>query len=203
MNRTILFRRQYWNSFHIVLLFILAVLCFWPLSFGIFSAKNDNITQFLPVRFHVSEALRNGNLPLWNPYMYLGYPIHGDMQGGAWNPVVWLLSLFGRYNVYSIHAEIIIYIFLAGCGMYRLLGEKINHAAIRLSGAAAYMMCGYIVDVSGSNLPFLAAAAYIPFVFAYYHQLFTFPSPSNSIKAAFATALLFVSAYPSFFILTG
>ena len=184
------------------LLLVLALLCYWPLTFGIFSAKNDNITQFLPVRFHVSEALRSGNLPLWSPYMYLGYPIHGDMQGGAWNPVVWLLSLFGRYNIMSLHCEILAYVFIGGLGMYKLGGIRNIDPGIRLCSAAAYMMCGYISDVGGSNLPFLAAAAYLPWVLAYYYHLLTQPLFSTAVKAAVALALLFVSAYPSFFIVT-
>jgi hypothetical protein len=191
-----------WKNAHLLLLALLALLCFWPLSLGIFSAKNDNLVQFLPVRFHISEALRNGHLPLWSPYLYLGYPIHGDMQGGAWSPVVWLLSLFGRYNVSSIHAEILIYTFLSGAGMYRLLSSLGLKPSTRLAGAAAFMMCGYITDVAGSNLPFLAAPAYIPFVLAFYYELLIKPSAGSAFKTGIALSLLFVSAYPSFFICT-
>jgi hypothetical protein len=186
---------------HILFLFCFAVLCYWPLTFFLFGAKNDNITQFLPVRFHVSEALRHGHLPLWSPYMYLGYPIHGDMQGGAWNPVVWLLSLFGRYTIVSIHFEIFMYIFLSGLGMYRLLSCRPLSPITKLAGSLAYMSCGYITDVAGSNLPFLAAAAYLPFLFAYYYELLTAPGWRPSLKSAVALSLTFVSAYPSFFIM--
>lgn len=196
------YKSNFWNFQHLLWLLLLTLVCYWPLTFGIFSAKNDNITQFLPVRFHVSEALRNFHLPLWTPYMYLGYPIHGDMQGGAWNPVVWFLSLIGRYNVTSLHWEILISIFIAGMGMYRLLGIRNISPIIKLAGAGAYMMCGYITDVAGSNLPFLWGAAYIPFVFAYYYHLLATPGINYALKTAISLSLLLVSAYPSFFILT-
>jgi hypothetical protein len=202
MKRSIFYQRTNWNLSHLGLLLLLTLVCYWPLAFGVFSAKNDNIVQFLPVRFQVSEALRNGHLPLWSPYMYLGYPVYGDMQGGAWNPVVWLLSLFGRYNVTSIHAEILFYIFVGGAGMYRLLGVGDISPRLRLAGAAAYLMCGYITDVGGSNLPFLAVVAYIPFVLTYYYRLLTTLSMPYAWKTAIALALLFVSGYPSFFITT-
>jgi hypothetical protein len=199
MNRIHHHNRQ-WNSNHIAGLLLLTLACYWPLALGVFSAKNDNVTQFLPVRFHVSEALRNGHLPLWSPYMYLGYPIHGDMQGGAWNPVVWLLSLFGRYNLTSIHAEILVYIFLGGLGCYRLLRAFKLSYTVCFTGAAAYLMCGYITDVAGSNLPFLAAAAFLPFVFAYGFELIKQPAFITALKTSVALWLLFVTAYPSFFI---
>lgn len=197
-----MFNTKYWNAVHIAFLLVMALLCFWPLTFGVFSAKNDNITQFLPVRFNVSEALRAGHLPLWSPYIYLGYPIHGDMQGGAWNPIVWILSLFSRYDLTSLHAEILCYVFLAGAGMYRLLGAINILPSIKIIGALAYTMCGYITDVGGSNLPFLAAAAYTPFVLAYYYHLLKSFDWRYALKTAVALWLLFVSAYPAFFIIT-
>lgn len=202
MKNILNYKNDHWNVQHLLLLLLLTFLCYWPLTFGIFSAKNDNITPFLPIRFHISEALQNFHLPLWSPYMYLGYPIHGDMQGGAWNPVVWLISFFGRYNVTSLHREILISIFIAGAAMYRLLGVKGLTSTSKLIGAGCYLMCGYITDVAGSNLPFLWAASYIPFVLAYYYHLLTTPSLKYALKTAIALCLLLVSAYPSFFIMT-
>lgn len=202
MTRLHYTNNRQWDAGHLLILLVLTCLCFWPLTFGIFSAKNDNIQQFLPIRFHVSEALRNGNLPLWSPYIYTGYPIHGDIQGGAWNPVVWMLSVFGRYDVTILHFEILICIFIAGCGMYRLLGIHDMSKNLKLAGAAAYIMCGFVTDVAGSNLPFLWAAAYTPFVFAYYYELLQRPSLKNAVKPAIALCLLLSSAYPSFFIIT-
>jgi hypothetical protein len=191
-----------WNLQHIIYLSAFTLLSYWPLSFGIFSAKNDNITQFLPVRFHISEALNHGHLPLWSPYMYLGYPMHGDMQGGAWNPIVWLLSVFGRYTLTSLHWEIVLYLFIAGLGMYRLLNAVGLQTRISLVGAMVYITCGYVTDVAGSNIPFLAAAAYIPFVFAYFYCLLLNPSFNSAVKCAIFLSLLLVSGYPSFFICT-
>jgi hypothetical protein len=194
--------KKNWDLQHVSLLSAFTLLTYWPLTFGIFSAKNDNITQFLPVRFHVSEALNYGHLPLWSPYIYLGYPVHGDMQGGAWNPVVWFLSIFGRYTLTSLHWEIILYLIIAGLGMYRLLNGIGLQKKISLIGSIVYITCGYITDVAGSNIPFLAAAAYIPFVFAYFYSLLASPSFSSAVKCAIFSSLLLVSGYPSFFICT-
>jgi hypothetical protein len=195
-------KNQKWNKKHLLLLALLTAICYWPFTFVIFSAKNDNIVHFLPVRFHVSEALRHLHLPLWTPYMYLGYPLHGDMQGGAWNPFVWLISLFGRYNLSSLHIEVLIAIFLAGAGMYRLLSIRNFSASVKLTGALAYLMCGYITDVGGSNISFLWAASYIPFAIAYYYESLSNPTLKNYLKVSIALTLLFLSAYPAFFILT-
>jgi len=194
--------KKIWNLQHLGLLLLVTCICYWPLAFGIFTVKNDNITAFLPTRYHVVEALRSGHLPLWSPYLYLGYPLHGDMQGGAWNPVVWLLSLTGRYDLTSMHLEILIAIFVSGAGMYRLLKTQSLNAQTCVTGAVAYMMCGFVTDVGGSNLPFLWGAAWIPFVIAYAYELLRRPSLRYTICAAMTMALLLACAYPSFVILT-
>jgi len=191
-----------WNWKHVGMLALVAIACYWPFSLGIFSAKNDNIICFLPTRFHVSEALRAGELPLWTPYMYLGFPLHGDMQGGAWNPVVWMLSIFSRYNLTSMHAEIILAIFFAAAGMYRLLSTQFLAPTVRLAASIVFALCGFVTDVAGSNLPFLWAAGGICFSAAYYYELLRKPGIRYAIRTGLAFSFFFLTAYPSFFILT-
>ncbi len=185
---------------NIFYLLIICLLCYWPLSFGVFSVKNDAIHYFLPYRFAVSEAIRNGEWPFWSPYIYLGNPIYGDMQSGAWNPVVWLFSLAGRYNITSLHAETLLYIFLAGTGMYKLVFGQLRHEKTALLCATAYMLSGFLLD--GQLINWLASAAFIPYVIHYYLQLLSACHWKTAWKAGFFLYLLFVCGYPSFFILT-
>ena len=180
---------------------LLTLLCYWPFSLGLFSAKNDNIIAILPLRYNVSEALRNGQLPLWSPYIYLGFPMHGDMQSGAWNPLVWLLSMVGRYDVTLLHLEILIYIFLAGLGMYRLLMKiKCRHTPAMV-GASAYLLCGFITDVGGSNLPFLASACWLPWLFSSFYECLRTASKRSAILSGVWLWLLLVCGYPAFLII--
>ena len=50
-----------------LLLLVIGLLAYWPLTLGIFSVKNDAIHYFLPYRFNISEAFRNGEFPFWSP----------------------------------------------------------------------------------------------------------------------------------------
>ena len=104
-------------AIHVLLL--LGILClagYWPISSNLFSLKNDAYIYFLPCRHFISEQIRSGHFPLWNPYFYMGFPLHGDMQGGVWNPVVWLFSLFTTYTMTTLQYETLLYIFIAGLG---------------------------------------------------------------------------------------
>jgi hypothetical protein len=115
-NKNIFWKPYLW-------IFLIAVLSYWPIALQLFSIKNDNVMVFLAFRYNISEAIQHGHLPLWTPYMNLGFPMHADIQSCAWNPIVWLLSLSGRYTLTTMHLETMLYIFISGAGMFRLLKQ--------------------------------------------------------------------------------
>lgn len=184
-----------------LLLLLVCLLTWWPLTFGVFSVKNDAIHYFLPYRFNISEAIRNGELPFWSPYIYNGAPLLGDMQSGAWNPVVWLFSLVGRYDLTLFHLENLLYIFLGGLGMYKLSLAWVKQPGTALLIGMTYMLSGFMLG--GQLINWLAAAAFIPFVLHYALQTLRTGSYRAAVKGGIALYLLFVAGYPSFFILTG
>lgn len=191
-------KTHYKNYF---LLLVICLLAYWPLTFGFFTVKNDAIHYFLPYRFQIGETIRNGELPFWNPYIYLGYPVHGDMQSGAWNPIVWIFSFLGRYDITSFHFENLLYIFLGGVGMYKLTNRLAAHTSTALLIAVSYMLSGFML--SGQLINWLAAGAFLPFVIHYYLQTLRSASFSNAIKTGIALYFLLVAGYPSFLIITG
>ena len=182
------------------LLLIICLLAYWPLTFGVFSVKNDAIHYFLPYRFNISEALRNGEMPFWSPYIYTGNPVMGDMQSGAWNPFVWLFSAIGRYDLTLFHFENLLYIFLGGIGMYKLTNRLVQHPHTALLIAVSYMLSGFMLG--GQLINWLAAAAFLPFVIHYYLLLLRANRATPAIQTGIALFLLFTAGYPSFFILT-
>ncbi|HEV7780818.1 MAG TPA: YfhO family protein [Chitinophagaceae bacterium] len=177
-------------------LLLIAIIAYWPISFQLFSVKNDAIHYFLPVRYQVSSSIQQGYFPYWSNSFYLGYPIHGDMQTGVWNPFVQLISVFTKYTITIFHFETLLYIFLAGAGMYKLSGIISRSVPGRLVLATAYMLCGYILG-SGEFINWLASAAFIPFVLSYYYRFLHEPGLSNTLKTAVAIWLLLVCGYPA------
>ena len=187
------------------LLFLLAllVIClisYWPLTFHVFSLKNDAVNYFLPVRYQVSQSIYNGIFPLWSPYFNLGHPLHGDLQSGVWNPIVQIFSLFGPYSLYTLEIETLLYIFLGGVGMYFLLRYYSIHPLVNLLCAAAYMLCGFNSD-SGQFLNWISGSAFLPFVILFYHKLLRTPSVYSACLFSFFFWLLFSTAYPGEFII--
>ncbi|MFT3681421.1 MAG: YfhO family protein [Ferruginibacter sp.] len=187
-----------------LLLAFICLLGYWPVSSNLFTLKNDAYIYFLPCRYFISETLQSGHLPLWNPYFYMGFPLHGDMQAGVWNPVIWLFSLFGRYNMTMLQYETLLYIFIGGIGIYKLLNEfNITHRS-KVIVAVCYMFSGYIIDTAQITV-WTGSAAFIPFVFLYYYRLITLKPAaySNALKTSLALYMLLTAGYPSHLIMAG
>lgn len=188
--------------FHLLFLLLCCLIAYWPLAFNIFSLKNDALNYFLPVRYQISEAINNRQWPFWSPYFNLGYPLHGDMQSGVWNPIVQFLSLFGTYTLNSLQYETLLYVYLCGVGMYFLLIQFSIQKNIVLWAAVAYMLCGFNSD-SAQFLNWISGASFLPFVFLFYHKTITRLSWKQAVFCSFFLYLLFVTAYPADFIITG
>jgi len=61
---------------------------FAPVLFGgrVLAPPGDGLLYYYPMRAHVAEVLRGGHLPLWNPYIYSGFPLLADIEVGAFYP---------------------------------------------------------------------------------------------------------------------
>lgn len=186
------------------MLFILflALLAYWPVSSMMFSVKNDAINYFLAMRYNTSEAIQSGHFPLWSPYINLGYPLHGDMQSGTWNPLVLLLSVIRKYDIYWLQLETILTVIFAGLSFYKLLAHFKLKRVVLLAGSAAYMLNGYITD-SGQFLNWLYAAAYLPLVILYAIRCFEQFSRKDGFYLGLSFSLMLLSAYPADVILLG
>lgn len=182
---------------------IISVISYWPIAFHVFSLKNDNIMVFLAFRYNISEAIQQAHLPLWTPYMNAGFPMHADMQSGAWNPTVWFFSLFSRYTLSTLHLETLLYIFLAGSGMYHLIKKFVKESKVAFAFALAYLMCGYMSDIAGNNILFLAGAAFTPWVLSNGYALYKQPELKYAVALSISFYFLFSSAYPFFTLVSG
>jgi hypothetical protein len=188
------------SYFPYIVLFVLAITALFQVVFFIHPLKFDSIDCFYPWRFHIGECLQNGQLPYWNPYQDLGYPIHADPSSGTWYPMVWVIGYFNGYTVYSLAFEMWYHVFMGGIGFY-LLAKQLNFdKKLALFAGMSYMLCGLFVG-NAQHLPYLISAAWLPFVMLFYFKLATEKSYWNSVKAAFFLFLMVTGGYPAFTII--
>jgi hypothetical protein len=86
---------------------------------------HDMRGYYYPYYDQVREAVRDGNLPFWEPTLFNGFPLMAQPQQNAFYPPLWL-SFFVPVNV-GISLYMLLHIWLAGLGMYafvRFMGGR-------------------------------------------------------------------------------
>ena len=110
------------------------------------------------------ESIRNGEIPLWNPYIFAGQPFLANGQHSMYYPFSWLFFILPIHTAFGWFT--VIQLWLAGIGGW-FFGRNLN-----LSNAAAailgliYQGSGFML-VSAAVFPMIiAAAVWLPFILA-------------------------------------
>jgi hypothetical protein len=78
-----------------LLVTLLPLLYFFPAVRGrLILAPDDGVLFNVPLRVAVANMIRSGYLPLWNPYIFGGVPLHGAAQAGILFPLNWFYLFF-------------------------------------------------------------------------------------------------------------
>jgi hypothetical protein len=194
-RKSVSFFHQFYPALFLMLVAVVGLL---PVFF--FSLKFDNLDQYLPWRFLVSESLRGGMLPLWNPYTHLGYPLYADPQSGSWYPFVWIASIFSDYNMFWLHFEYIFHVWLAGFGMYLLCNELIKHRNVALLAGSSYMLSGFFTG-NTQHLTWIISGCWCVFILYFFLKSLRTRSYNDAVCCALSFFMLLTGGYPAFSII--
>ena len=185
---------------HFGILLVLTIFVFYTLGFNLYPMKHDAIDCFFPWRYFISSEISQGNFPYWNPYQDLGYPIHADPSSGAWYPIVWLFSVFGKYSLFTINLEYLFHVFFAGVGSYLLFTRFNFNRKIVLFGAIAYMFNGVFIS-NAQHLPYIISACWLPFVIYFFLKIRDEVNFYNPVFGGLFLYLMITGGYPAFTII--
>ena len=169
----------------------------YPLSLFIYVPKWDNINGYLPYRYFISDYLWNGHLPLWNPFQRLGYPGYSDLQSGAWNPIVWILMLFGKYTINSLIIELLSCYIFAGLGMMKLSYYLFSSKKTAFITGLSYALSGFMIG-SSQLMVFLIAVTWFPWIIYSLLRFFKCFKLKYQLLSAFFMALFITGASPAY-----
>jgi hypothetical protein len=135
---------------------------FYPAVLGWMSlVPFDGVIQNVPLRVAASDMVRAGHLPLWNPHIFSGMPLHAAAQAGVLFPLNWpflFLTPFAAANVMVVSTYMV-----AGLGAYLYA----RRAGASIAGAA---LTGLVFESSGflvgqlSHINIAQTAALLPWV---------------------------------------
>ena len=107
------------------------------------NAMPDIITQIYPWKNLTIESLKNGIIPLWNPYSFSGSPHLANYQSAVFSPFNLLFFIFPFRNAWSL--SILLQPLLAGIFTYLLIRSfKVKKLGAVIS-SITFMFCGFIV----------------------------------------------------------
>ncbi|MBI2863285.1 MAG: YfhO family protein [Chloroflexi bacterium] len=140
-------------------------------------AGGGDLSAFLYPNFvFAASSLKQGILPLWNPYLYGGSPFAADIQSGLFYPINLLVFyLLPEITYQTMEFLAILHFYIAGVAMYSCLrflrtteGRHVGRAGA-LTGAVAYMLSDvFIVHLGHLNM--IAVAAWLPLIFLFFQR---------------------------------
>lgn len=95
MIRTYLSRAMNADRLAALLVTLAPLVYFLPAVRGqIVISPDDGVIFNIPLRVAAANLIRAGHLPLWNPYLFSGMPLHGAAQAGVLFPLNWFYLVF-------------------------------------------------------------------------------------------------------------
>jgi hypothetical protein len=146
------------------LLWILGILvaAYLPLCLGKIIFFRDIAHWGFPARAFLRESLLGGELPGWNPYQGLGFPVFGDPLYGVFYPPNWLYLLVGRDFVASMFNWQCFLHMAWGAAGVGLLARRLGASAKGVIVAGlAWALSGYTTAQWTSGI-LLLAGAWVP-----------------------------------------
>ena len=137
---------------------VAATLFILPLIRGEVFTIRDHFDYFQPLRWFTATELREGRLPLWNPYSAAGEPWLANPQTGVFYPPTWLFLVLPFPTAYMLY--LLAHLVLLGWGAYLLFTRTVSPGSAMV-GAVALIISGPILsllDVQNN----LATLAWIP-----------------------------------------
>jgi hypothetical protein len=107
----------------------------------------DVVTQFIPFRKAVRDAVKNGRLPLWNRFVLAGEPLLANTQPAVLHPGTVIGFLLPLAQAWTF--EMSLRHFLALLAMYLFLRELGCRELPSLLGAAGWAFSDYLVFFAG------------------------------------------------------
>lgn len=172
-----------------------ALAFYYPLVFlGRELVDYDAFVYFYPQRAYLAQALLEGRVPLWNPYLFMGVPFLANPQTAVLYPPSWLFLLTPVHVGYTV--QLVLHGFLAALFTYLLATRAFGTSSLAgIVGGLSFAFGGFAVGQTG-HLNQLSAAAWLPAVLLCYDRAVVLRSPAWAGLGALALALQVLAGHP-------
>jgi len=161
--------------------------------------KRDIGRYYYPLRRFVADSLREGTIPLWNPYLHCGTPLHATIQSCIFYPLS-IIYYFGDV-ARGLSLFTVFHIFLAGFFTYLFMKSIGASKAGSFLAAFTFMFSGFVIGTICLTIGH-SSTAWFPLVMLLFIKGLKERRYRFSILLALATVLMFLAGDPSVAIIT-
>ncbi len=143
-------------------LLITLLISFFPIIFlnkTFFFA--DNFMLMVPGKIFAAHWIKQGVIPLWNPYILTGVPFLADISQSLMYPSTLLFMFLSPANALSV--SIVFHLFLGACGMAMLSYELWKNRYYSLFSAFSWMLSPILL-AAVNNMSVTQSVSWIPWM---------------------------------------
>jgi Predicted membrane protein len=147
-----------------LLLVTVAILCvvYFPIWLGRIVFGSDVAHWMFPARWFVRDSLLRGQIPGWNPFQGVGFPIFANPLYGVFYPPNWLTLLAPPAWVASLLTWLdFAHLVWGGVGMFLLARRLVRSPVAACVAALAWSLAGYNTSQWTAGLR-MVAGAWVP-----------------------------------------
>ncbi|HEV2862740.1 MAG TPA: YfhO family protein [Pyrinomonadaceae bacterium] len=135
---------------------------FYPATAGdLFISPDDGVIQNVPFRVAAARIALSGSLPLWNPYIFSGTPLHAEAQAGLLFPLNWFFLAFAPEAATNL--MMLASYALAALGAYVCARRSGSSVAGAVVTSLAWQLSGFALNQIG-HTNVMQTAAVLPWV---------------------------------------
>ncbi|MBN1900565.1 YfhO family protein [Candidatus Sumerlaeota bacterium] len=162
---------------------------------------DERANQNLPDRVFNARSLRQGVLPLWNPYVFWGNPHIATHQSAFFYPSNLVLFLL-LPPVSAMKFSTLLHGFLAGLFMFFYLKRLRMRTLASVAGSLAFMMSGYFLSHEGHTAN-RDSIVWIPLLFFFVEGVLEKQKRMDFLGGALTFAVMIFSGYMHTVVFTG
>lgn len=166
----------------------------YPTGVPVKNPMTTDVVSFIyPMQMLAIDMLKNGQWPLWNPYILAGSPLLANFQSAPFSPTNFVYWIFDRLTAWSV--QIMLQHLAAGLFTYLLLRRWKVAKLPSLLGGVVYAFSGFNLIWSQWNGHALTAA-FIPLLLLLEDRWFVKPHLWIGVLFSLSIALQILSGYP-------